>query len=70
MSRQVLTVGPDSPDGLSNISEALAARSGAVISVLPGTYQENLTITAPVTIASAQARGTVEIALAAAASWC
>ncbi|MGW0298798.1 right-handed parallel beta-helix repeat-containing protein [Streptomyces anthocyanicus] len=63
MSRQVLTVGPDSPDGLSNISEALAkARSGAVISVLPGTYQENLTITAPVTIASAQARGTVEIA--------
>ncbi|MGW4598651.1 right-handed parallel beta-helix repeat-containing protein [Streptomyces sp. NPDC004457] len=63
MSRQVLTVGPDSPDGLSTIGEALArARSGAVLSVLPGTYPENLTITTPVTIVAAQARGTVEIA--------
>ncbi|MEW2491290.1 right-handed parallel beta-helix repeat-containing protein [Streptomyces sp. NPDC048411] len=63
MSRQVLTVGPDSADGLSTIGEALArARSGAVLSVLPGTYPENLTITTPVTIVAAQARGTVEIA--------
>ncbi|MFF4761251.1 right-handed parallel beta-helix repeat-containing protein [Streptomyces sp. NPDC001292] len=63
MSRQVLTVGPDSADGLSTIGEALArARSGAVVSVLPGTYPENLTITTPVTIVAAQARGTVEIA--------
>ncbi|WP_030186748.1 right-handed parallel beta-helix repeat-containing protein [Streptomyces violaceorubidus] len=63
MSRQVLTVGPDSPDGLSTIGEALArARSGAVLSVLPGTYPENLTITTPVTIVTAKARGTVEIA--------
>ncbi|MGV9914647.1 right-handed parallel beta-helix repeat-containing protein [Streptomyces tendae] len=63
MSRQVLTVGPDSPDGLSTIGEALArARSGAVLSVLPGTYPENLTIATPVTIVAAQARGSVEIA--------
>ncbi|MFJ3672568.1 right-handed parallel beta-helix repeat-containing protein [Streptomyces sp. NPDC090106] len=63
MSRQVLTVGPDSADGLSTIGEALArARSGAVVSVLPGSYPENLTITTPVTIVAAQARGTVEIA--------
>ncbi|MFE4453267.1 right-handed parallel beta-helix repeat-containing protein [Streptomyces sp. NPDC056796] len=63
MSRQVLTVGPDSADGLSTIGEALArARSGAVLSVLPGTYPENLTITTPVTVVAAQGRGTVEIA--------
>ncbi|MGW0856111.1 right-handed parallel beta-helix repeat-containing protein [Streptomyces sp. NPDC002690] len=63
MSRQVLTVGPDSADGLSTIGEALArARSGAVLSILPGTYPENLTITTPVTMVAAQARGTVEIA--------
>ncbi|WP_121712988.1 right-handed parallel beta-helix repeat-containing protein [Streptomyces sp. E5N91] len=63
MSRQVLTVGPDSADGLSTIGEALArARSGAVLSVLPGTYPENLTITTPVTIVAAHSRGSVEIA--------
>ncbi|MEV7080011.1 right-handed parallel beta-helix repeat-containing protein [Streptomyces sp. NPDC093516] len=63
MSRQVLTVGPDSADGLSTIGEALArARSGAVLSVFPGTYPENLTITTPVTIVAAQACGSVEIA--------
>ncbi|MFJ4622369.1 right-handed parallel beta-helix repeat-containing protein [Streptomyces sp. NPDC088812] len=63
MSRQVLTVGPDSADGLSTIGEALArARSGAVLSILPGTYPENVTITTPVTLVAAKARGTVEIA--------
>jgi SpoVK/Ycf46/Vps4 family AAA+-type ATPase len=63
VSRQVLTVGPDRPDGCSTIGEALArARSGAVISVLPGTYAENLIIRTPVTIVAEQARGTVEIA--------
>ncbi|MER5899813.1 right-handed parallel beta-helix repeat-containing protein [Streptomyces mirabilis] len=63
MSRQLLTVGQERPDGYRTIGEALArARSGAVISVLPGTYAENLTITIPVTIVAQQARGTVEIA--------
>ncbi|WP_169316653.1 hypothetical protein [Actinacidiphila oryziradicis] len=43
MSRQVLTVGPAGSDGFRTIGEALArARSGAVISVRPGTYAESL----------------------------
>ncbi|MEU8588756.1 right-handed parallel beta-helix repeat-containing protein [Streptomyces sp. NPDC048664] len=63
MSRQVLTVGQDRSDGYRTIGEALArARSGAVISVLPGTYAENLTVTTPVTVVAEQGRGTVEIA--------
>ncbi|GHJ36947.1 right-handed parallel beta-helix repeat-containing protein [Streptomyces sp. TS71-3] len=63
MSRQVLTVGPGRADGYPTIGDALArARSGAVISVQPGTYAENLTITTRVTIVAEQARGTVEIA--------
>ncbi|MFC4508309.1 MULTISPECIES: right-handed parallel beta-helix repeat-containing protein [Streptomyces] len=63
MSRQVLTVGPERPDGLRTIGEALErARSGAVISVLPGTYAEHLVITTRVTIVAEQGRGTVNIA--------
>jgi SpoVK/Ycf46/Vps4 family AAA+-type ATPase len=63
VSRQVLTVGPDRAGAHATIGEALAkARTGAVISVLPGTYAENLTITTRVTIVAEQARGTVEIA--------
>jgi len=63
LSRQVLTVGHERPGGYRTIGEALArARSGAVISVFPGTYAENLTITTPVTIVAEQSRGTVEIA--------
>ncbi|MER6633195.1 right-handed parallel beta-helix repeat-containing protein [Streptomyces sp. NPDC000987] len=63
MSRQVLTVSPEGPDGFRTIGEALArARSGAVVSVAPGTYAENLTITIPVTIVAEQARGSVRIA--------
>ncbi|MFE6904517.1 right-handed parallel beta-helix repeat-containing protein [Streptomyces sp. NPDC057717] len=62
MSRQVLTVGPERADDCPTIAEALArARSGAVISVRPGTYVENLVIITPVTIAAEQGRGTVEI---------
>ncbi|WP_324787460.1 right-handed parallel beta-helix repeat-containing protein [Streptomyces sp. H51] len=63
MSRQVLTVSPEGPDGFRTIGEALArARSGAVVSVAPGTYAENLTISIPVTIVAEQARGSVRIA--------
>ncbi|GGR86150.1 hypothetical protein GCM10010269_26670 [Streptomyces humidus] len=63
MSRQVLTVRPEGPDGFRTISEVLArARSGAVVNVLPGTYAENLTLTTPVTIVAEQGRGTVRIA--------
>ncbi|MET9703563.1 right-handed parallel beta-helix repeat-containing protein [Streptomyces griseus] len=60
MSRQVLTVGPD--DRFSTIGEALAAaRTGALISVRPGTYAENLVIHTRVTLTAADGRGTVEI---------
>ncbi|MFI5998698.1 right-handed parallel beta-helix repeat-containing protein [Streptomyces sp. NPDC051362] len=63
MSRQVLTVSPERPDGLRTIGEALErARTGAVISVLPGTYAEHLVISTRVTIVAEQGRGTVDIA--------
>ncbi|MFG2914366.1 right-handed parallel beta-helix repeat-containing protein [Kitasatospora sp. NPDC048298] len=64
MSRHVLTVCQDQRVGGSyrTIGEALeAARSGAVISVRPGRYEENLVITKMVTIAAEEARGTVKI---------
>lgn len=62
MSRQVLTVGPDGSASFPTIGEALArARSGAVISVRPGTYTENLIVTTRVTIAAEEASGSVEI---------
>lgn len=60
MSRQVLSVGP--ADRFSTIGEALAAaRTGALISVRPGTYTENLVIHTRVTLTAAEGRGTVEI---------
>ncbi|UIX31996.1 right-handed parallel beta-helix repeat-containing protein [Streptomyces sp. GQFP] len=66
MARQLLTVGPerpDGPDGFRTIGEALAkARTGAVISLLPGRYEENLRISRRVTIVAEGARGSVEIA--------
>ncbi|WP_406529925.1 right-handed parallel beta-helix repeat-containing protein [Streptomyces sp. I8-5] len=62
MSRQVLTVCPERPDGFRTIGEALArARNGAVISVRSGTYAESLVITVPVTVVAEQSRGSVEI---------
>ncbi|MFJ8788763.1 right-handed parallel beta-helix repeat-containing protein [Streptomyces sp. NPDC102462] len=66
MARQLLSVGPERPDGpdsFRTISEALAkARTGAVISVLPGRYEENLRISRRVTIVAEGSRGSVEIA--------
>ncbi|MFI2782375.1 right-handed parallel beta-helix repeat-containing protein [Streptomyces sp. ALB3] len=60
MSRQVLSVGPT--DRYRTIGEALAAaRTGALISVRPGTYAENLVIHTRVTLTAAEGRGTVEI---------
>ncbi|MFB6888106.1 right-handed parallel beta-helix repeat-containing protein [Kitasatospora sp. NPDC056327] len=63
MSRHVLTVCPEQRGGpYRTIGEALAAaRSGAVISVRPGRYEENLVITKMVTIAAAEPRGTVRV---------
>lgn len=49
-------------DRFSTIGEALAAaRTGALISVRPGTYAENLVIHTRVTLTAAEGRGTVEI---------
>ncbi|MFE3144364.1 right-handed parallel beta-helix repeat-containing protein [Streptomyces scopuliridis] len=66
MVRQLFTVGPDrseGPDSFRTIGEALAkARTGAVISVLPGRYEENLRISRRVTIVADGNRGSVEIA--------
>ncbi|MFJ5517019.1 right-handed parallel beta-helix repeat-containing protein [Streptomyces griseoluteus] len=62
MSRQVLTVGPGDRDRYRTIGEALAAaRTGALISVRPGTYAENLVVHTRVTLTAAEGRGTVEI---------
>ncbi|GGW30746.1 right-handed parallel beta-helix repeat-containing protein [Streptomyces xantholiticus] len=62
MSRQVLHVDPSQPGVCRTIGEALSrARSGAVISVAPGQYPENLVVTSRVTIVAEQARGTVHI---------
>ncbi|MFJ1967620.1 right-handed parallel beta-helix repeat-containing protein [Streptomyces sp. NPDC087903] len=62
MSRQLLTVCPEGTEGFRTIGEALArARSGAVISVRPGIYEESLVIGTRVTLVAEQARGTVEI---------
>ncbi|MFD8150536.1 right-handed parallel beta-helix repeat-containing protein, partial [Streptomyces sp. NPDC059720] len=62
MSRQVLTVGPGDGDRYRTIGEALsAARTGAIISVRPGTYPENLVIHTRVTLTAAEGRGTVEV---------
>ncbi|MFG3345744.1 right-handed parallel beta-helix repeat-containing protein [Streptomyces sp. NPDC048018] len=69
MSRHVLTVSAEAqgdrpPGGGSyrTIGAALeAARSGAVISVRPGRYEENLVITKMVTITAEDPHGTVRI---------
>ncbi|MFD8260550.1 right-handed parallel beta-helix repeat-containing protein [Streptomyces griseoluteus] len=62
MSRQVLTVGPGDRDRYRTIGEALAAaRTGALISVRPGTYAETLVVHTRVTLTAAEGRGTVEI---------
>ncbi|MFJ9458469.1 right-handed parallel beta-helix repeat-containing protein [Kitasatospora sp. NPDC101447] len=63
MTRHVLTVCAEPSDGgYRTIGAALeAARSGAVISVRPGRYEENLVITKMVTITAEEARGSVRV---------
>ncbi|MEE1788481.1 right-handed parallel beta-helix repeat-containing protein [Streptomyces sp. SP17BM10] len=68
MSRAVLTVCAEQresgaqPGFYRTIGEALeAARSGAVISVRPGRYEENLVVTKMVTITAEDVRGSVRI---------
>ncbi|MEU3603083.1 right-handed parallel beta-helix repeat-containing protein [Streptomyces sp. NPDC006798] len=63
MSRQLLTVAQDGTGDCSTISEALrVARTGAVISVRSGRYEESLTLTTSLTLTAVEGRGTVELA--------
>ncbi|MGC9501101.1 right-handed parallel beta-helix repeat-containing protein [Streptomyces sp. WG7] len=62
MSRQLLTVGTQAPGAFATIGEALAqARTGAVIRVGPGRYQENLQINTRVTLVAEGSPDEVEI---------
>uniref|UniRef100_A0AAU2K0Z0 AAA family ATPase n=1 Tax=Streptomyces sp. NBC_00049 TaxID=2903617 RepID=A0AAU2K0Z0_9ACTN len=63
MSRQLLTVTQDGTGDCRTISEALrAARTGAVISIAPGRYEESLTLATSLTLTTTEGRGTVELA--------
>ncbi|MFG2887393.1 right-handed parallel beta-helix repeat-containing protein [Streptomyces sp. NPDC048297] len=62
MVRQVLTVDHNGSGEYRTITDALArARTGAVISVRPGRYVENMMVTTQVTIAADGPKGSVEI---------
>ncbi|MFB7292729.1 right-handed parallel beta-helix repeat-containing protein [Actinacidiphila glaucinigra] len=61
----MLLVSPDRPGAYRAITDALAdAADGALITVSPGRYDENLHITRPVTLAAEGADGSVVIAAA------
>ncbi|MGV9704816.1 right-handed parallel beta-helix repeat-containing protein [Streptomyces sp. NPDC003483] len=62
MSRQVLLVSPDRPGAHRTIARALAeATDGALVTVAPGRYEENLDITRAVTLAAEGGTGTVRV---------
>ncbi|MEU8715904.1 right-handed parallel beta-helix repeat-containing protein [Streptomyces sp. NPDC048663] len=62
MSRQVLLVSPDRPGAHRTIAGALAeATEGALVTVAPGRYEENLDITRAVTLAAESGTGTVQV---------
>lgn len=62
MSRQLLRVCPGRSDSFQKIGDALAkARTGAVIRVAPGRYDENLTVRTRVTIVGDGEPGSAEI---------
>src|SRR5947207_3074075 len=62
MSRHVLTVAPGRPECHRTITAALTvARSGSIINVASGRYDENLHITVPVTIVADEGRGSVVV---------
>ncbi|MCB5906101.1 right-handed parallel beta-helix repeat-containing protein [Streptomyces pinistramenti] len=63
MARHLLIVDPDGVDGHRTIAEAIqAARSGTVISVRAGRYEENLVVTKMVTLVAHEAGAVVDIA--------
>ncbi|RPK33297.1 Stage V sporulation protein K [Streptomyces sp. ADI93-02] len=63
MTRQVLAVDPDDTQSHVSIGDAVrSAASGALITVAPGRYSEQLVLSDVVTIIAAEGRGSVEIA--------
>ncbi|MFF9401959.1 MULTISPECIES: right-handed parallel beta-helix repeat-containing protein [unclassified Streptomyces] len=63
MSRQVLTVAADGTGDCRTVAEAVArARTGAVVSIAPGRYEESVTVAVSITLSAAEGRGTVELA--------
>ena len=62
MTRQVLQVAPGRPGAHRTVGAALGeARDGALISIAGGRYEENLTISAMVTLTADEGTGTVQI---------
>jgi Holliday junction resolvasome RuvABC ATP-dependent DNA helicase subunit len=62
MNRQLLVVAGDRPGAFPSISEALgSALPGAMISIAPGRYEENLVVSKIVTLSAENGNGTVEI---------
>ncbi|MFE1407655.1 right-handed parallel beta-helix repeat-containing protein [Streptomyces sp. NPDC058770] len=63
MSRQVLTVAADGTGDCRTVAQAVArARTGAVVSIAPGRYEESVTVAVSITLSAAEGRGTVELA--------
>ncbi|MFF9017206.1 right-handed parallel beta-helix repeat-containing protein [Streptomyces sp. NPDC014870] len=59
----MLTVRADGAGDCRTIAEAVArARTGAVVSIQPGRYEEALVVSAAITLVAAEGRGTVEVA--------
>ncbi|MDT7785412.1 MAG: hypothetical protein QOF58_3831 [Pseudonocardiales bacterium] len=62
MNRQLLTVAGDRPGAFPSIGAALgSALPGAMISIAPGRYEENLVVSKLVTLSAENGSGTVEI---------
>ncbi|MEY9932108.1 Holliday junction resolvasome RuvABC ATP-dependent DNA helicase subunit/nitrous oxidase accessory protein NosD [Catenulispora sp. GP43] len=62
MTRQKLVVAPDRADAYPTITAALRqARDGALVSIAPGTYPEQVVLDRVVTLAAEQAAGSVRI---------
>src|SRR5690349_15543723 len=62
MNRQLLVVAADRPGSFPTIGAALSsAADGAMISVLPGRYEENLVLDRMVTLVAEEGPGTVEV---------
>lgn len=63
MSRQMLIVAADGTGDHRTVGEAVArARTGAVVSIAPGRYEECVTVSAAITLIASEGPGTAELA--------